>query len=125
MDYAVRTGPLADLTADLRRFAADRAAHGKTERAQEAEAAATLLEQDAVAYFERVIYAVDDEGAADDYAVVAGSRADLERQLDEAGLGWVHQGETGLARQAARALAAVRGGAGVARVGHIVYEVRA
>lgn len=123
MDYSVRSGEQVELVATLRQFAADRAERSEDERADEATRAADALEQGGeAAYFERVIYVV---GAPDRYSVVSGSRADMLVELGDAAAGWRHQGKVALASQAADGYDRIGQGAQVARVGHLLYLVRA
>jgi hypothetical protein len=124
MDYSVRSGERADLITTLRQFAADRGRGSENERCADALAAARQLEQGAdAAHFERVIYVV---GESDRYSVVTGSREEVAKELMDAVEGWNHQGKVDLAVRAAQERVRVRSrGADVARVGHIVYVVRA
>lgn len=124
MDYAVRSGDRAELVATLEQVERDRGGRGprEQERADEARRAADLLRGGAdEVYFERVIYVV---GGSDRYSVTAGSRDEVEAELRDGAVGFLHLGSPETAGQARDALERVAAGAEVVRVGHMVYVVR-
>lgn len=52
-----------------------------------------------------------------------GTRTDVLRDLQDAAEGWTHFGRDDLAMEADAAAEAIAGGATVAQLGHIVYQV--
>jgi hypothetical protein len=122
MDYAVRSGDRETLIETLDQFAQDRGGRGKSERADDARRAAQALRDGADgAHFERIIYV---PGENDRYSVISGTRDEVEAQLRDSDVGFLHLGSPETAAEARAALERVAAGAEVVRVGHLLYAVR-
>jgi len=122
-DYHVRTAPRDELVAELRQLGDDRGSQGKLERRDEAYQAAARLEAggDAVD-FNRVLYAVDEDRGR--WSAFVGTRDEVERELREGAVGFLHLGSPDTAAQAQYALERVERGEEMVRVGSLVYAVR-
>lgn len=122
-DYHVRTAPREELVAELRQLGDDRGSQGKLERRDEAYQAAARLEDggDAVD-FNRVLYAVGDEGGR--WSAFVGTRDEVERELRDGAVGFLHLGSPDTAAQARDALERLAAGDEMVRVGSLVYAVR-
>jgi len=98
-DYHVRTGPREELIAELRQLGDDRGSQGKLERRDEAYHAASQLESGGeAADFNRVLYTVGEERGR--WSAFVGTKDEVERELREGAVGFLHLGSPDTAAQA-------------------------